>query len=158
MTGLFFCLNIWIFCGYTVEVQIMTKTQKNRIAQLREQGFSYAKIAVAMGLSENSVKSFCQRNGLGGVRAPCSDLTLNLCHHCGETLLISPAHKNKKFCSSKCRAAWWNTHMDQRNTDAMKTVNCACCGKTFSCYVCRPRKYCSHNCYIEARFKGGAAK
>ena len=133
----------------------MNQMQKSRITDLRGQGFSYAKIAEAMGLSENSVKSFCQRNHLGGARIPNAELKMKLCRHCAAPLLVTATNKTKQFCSSKCRTTWWNAHHEQRNTGAMKSVACACCGKAFFCYACRPRKYCSHSCYIQDRFKGG---
>jgi len=44
----------------------MKYLQKEQITQMRSEGFSYAKIAAALGISENTVKSFCRRNNLGG--------------------------------------------------------------------------------------------
>jgi len=43
----------------------MDDLQKQRVKILRQQGRSYAKVAAALGLNTNSVKSFCQRNGIG---------------------------------------------------------------------------------------------
>ena len=43
----------------------MTIIQKRQVAYLREKGESYAAIAAAIGASENTVKSYCRRNGLG---------------------------------------------------------------------------------------------
>ena len=44
----------------------MTTDQKNKIAEMRKSGMGYLKIAQALGLNENSVKTFCRRNGLTG--------------------------------------------------------------------------------------------
>lgn len=134
----------------------MNFMQKHMITELREKGFSYAKIAEAMRLSENSVKSYCQRNNLGGVRTTDAELNTKLCAQCAKPIFT--ANKAKRFCSAKCRSAWWNAHTDKQDTANMKPVVCACCGKSFFCYICRPRKYCSHACYITARFKGGVAE
>ena len=45
----------------------MTDTQKDRIRQMKADGFGYIKIARELGLSENTVKSFCRREGLNAV-------------------------------------------------------------------------------------------
>ena len=37
----------------------------------------------------------------------------------------------------------------------IKNVRCPHCGKEFHIYGDRRRKYCSHECYIADRFKGG---
>ena len=42
----------------------MTDSQKDRIREMKADGFGYIKIAQALGLSENTVKSFCRRKGL----------------------------------------------------------------------------------------------
>ena len=44
----------------------MNIQQKTEIASLRSQGFGYTKIAQALGLSKNTVKSYCKRNKLSG--------------------------------------------------------------------------------------------
>ena len=41
------------------------------------------------------------------------------------------------------------------NEDLMVRVICPHCGKEFHIYGDRRRKYCSHECYIADRFKGG---
>ena len=43
----------------------MTFQQKETIKQLREEGFSYAKIAEQLGISENTIKSFCRMTPRG---------------------------------------------------------------------------------------------
>ena len=45
----------------------MTDEQRVQIINLREAGNGYKKIGQLLGLSENTVKSFCQRRNLGGV-------------------------------------------------------------------------------------------
>ena len=45
----------------------MNHQQKEDIRQMRAEGHSYAKIADRLGISENTVKSYCRRNNLGGV-------------------------------------------------------------------------------------------
>jgi predicted transcriptional regulator len=53
--------------GYKAEVIfIMTEEQKSRIHLLRERGLGYIRVAQALGISENTVKSYCRRNKLTG--------------------------------------------------------------------------------------------
>lgn len=40
----------------------MNTQQKTEIAYLRSQGYGYSKIAQALGLSKNTVKSYCMQN------------------------------------------------------------------------------------------------
>lgn len=93
----------------------MTDEQRRQIAILREEGNGYKRIAQALGLSENTVKSFCKRKNLGGVAAiiqverPPEDR----CQSCGKNITQSPGRKKKKFCSDRCRMKWWNSHLDQ---------------------------------------------
>jgi hypothetical protein len=131
----------------------MQKLPKNKIAALRGEGFSYAKIAEALGVSENTIKSHCQRNQLGGARTT-ADKELRLCAQCAAPLPVALGNKSKKFCSPKCRSAWWNAHPEQRAGRGLRSVVCPSCGAAFECYG--DRKYCSHACYIAARFGGDA--
>ena len=49
----------------------MTADEKNKIARLRKNGMGYLKISQTLGLNENTVKTFCRRNGLTGEVKPC---------------------------------------------------------------------------------------
>jgi endogenous inhibitor of DNA gyrase (YacG/DUF329 family) len=132
----------------------MTNLQKQRIAELRGQGIGYARIAESLGISENTVKSYCQRNNLGGNMAvatqPADGQTF--CRRCGKALTQSPGKKPIKFCSVECRAAWWKAHPDRLNKKALYRVTCSACGAEFTAYGNAKRKYCSHACYVAGRF------
>lgn len=47
----------------------MNDTQRQQIEKLRAEGLSYGKISDALGLSTNTIKTYCRRHGLGGVVA-----------------------------------------------------------------------------------------
>ena len=47
----------------------MTSQEKQWIAVMRSDGMSYKAIATELNIPVNSVKTFCRRNSLGGVRA-----------------------------------------------------------------------------------------
>ena len=42
----------------------MTPEEKSRLTTMRKAGSSYTEIADALGISKNTVKTFCRRNGL----------------------------------------------------------------------------------------------
>ena len=136
----------------------MNDTQKLQIKNLRGKGYSYGRIGEALGISTNTVKTYCRRHGLGGCvieQATPDDGNVLYCQFCGEKVLQTDGRKAKKFCSDRCRNKWWNSHLDQVNRKANYECNCANCKKTFISYGNKNRKYCSHECYIEDRFGGG---
>ena len=61
----------------------MTDLQKEQIKTLRLQGIGYVKIGEMLGISDNTVRSFCRRNGLG-------DAAKNTvaCKHCGKLVRL----------------------------------------------------------------------
>ena len=135
----------------------MTTEQKSQIFALRAQGFGYATIAKAMELNKDTVKSFCRRNGATGIRAAKQTERQGHCPQCGKKLIQSAKLKPRRFCSDQCRKAWWNTHPEMVKQRAVYSFVCPTCGKPFTAYGNSHRKYCSHQCYVQARFQGGAA-
>ena len=135
----------------------MTNEQKAEIRRLRGSGYGYATIADALGLTKNQVSAFCRRNNLSGNtgNATAEVPDTSCCRCCGKALTQTPGRKEVKFCSDACRRSWWNGHLDQVERRAVYQFTCAYCGKPFSAYGNSKRKYCSHECYIRARFKGG---
>ena len=130
----------------------MTQTQKEQIAAMRRQGLGYGKIAASLGLSQNSIKSVCRRNNLISVtpirqrRTACG-----ACEECGKALLQIPETKKKRFCSDKCRMAWWAAHPEAVNRKAVYHFTCPVCGASFASYGNANRKYCSRSCYAQSR-------
>lgn len=136
----------------------MTDAQKIQIGKLREAGYGYKKIAEQMGLSENTVKTYCRRHGFGGNRTHLQTVTQSEEHHClccGTAVGQTPGRKQKKFCSDSCRNKWWNSHLDKVERKANYEFICPQCKKPFTAYGNKNRKYCSHECYIADRFGGG---
>lgn len=132
----------------------MTDEQRMQIINLREAGNGYKKIGQLLGLSENTVKSFCQRRNLGGVIVQTA-AGVSVCKCCGKAVPQTAGRKEKKFCSDRCRMKWWNSHLDQVQRKANYDFVCPVCKKPFTVYGNANRKYCSHECYIEDRFGGG---
>lgn len=131
----------------------LTDGQKEKIRFWRSEGLGYGAVAERLGISENTVKSFCRRNHLTGVAAK---EPVVLCRWCGRPLAAVPGRKGRKFCCDGCRRAWWKAHPELVHREAYYVMVCACCGKEFKSYGNKGRKYCCHECYIKARFgKGG---
>lgn len=135
----------------------MTDEQKKKITALRQEGMGYMAIARQMDISKDTVKSFCRRNGLAGERAPAAKKQIPKCKECGKPLRQAEGMKPRVFCCDGCRVKWWHEHPEQIRQRAVYSFTCACCGKPFTAYGNSRRKYCSHECYIRNRFKGGDA-
>lgn len=137
----------------------MTDAQKISIEEMRKNGLGYGRIAQTLGISLNTVKSFCRRNGINGNTSSETAVALTgettYCENCGREIQQIAKRKKKRFCSDKCRNAWWNSHLDQVKRKAVYDFRCLHCGKEFHIYGDKRRKYCSHDCYIADRFKGG---
>ena len=126
----------------------MTDKEKQQIKALRESGESYAQISKMMDLPINSIKTYCRRNNLTSIDVEREDKT-STCLECGKSIEQNPGRKKKKFCSDKCRMLWWNSHSEEVNRKANYSCTCAFCGKQFTSYGNKHRKYCSHS-YLTA--------
>ena len=135
----------------------MTIIQKKQVAYLREKGESYAVIASAIGTSENTVKSYCRRNGLGSEAvAQRKQATNEVCGYCGEPLHHTPGAKKKRFCSDRCRMRWWAKHPEIIQKKAIYHFTCKTCSKPFESYGNAYRKYCSRACFgLDRRCRNG---
>lgn len=138
----------------------MTENQKKQIARMRANGTGYGKIAQEMGISLNTIKSYCRRNKLNGNAAeetPAAVLSgvETKCENCGKVIRQIAKQKKKRFCCDKCRNEWWNSHLDLVKRKAVYKYVCPHCKKEFEVYGNSHRKYCCHECYIADRFGGG---
>ncbi len=141
----------------------MNEIQKEQIKQLRSDGFGYKKIAILLDISENTIKSFCRRNGL--VNEVIKDKEIKIedtkvidssyCANCGEVVVQVKGIKTRKFCSDECRKIYWTNNQFKINRKSAKEYTCSVCGKKYIDYARNNRKYCSRECYINKRFKGG---
>lgn len=129
----------------------MTNEEIKKIKQLQMQGYGYKSIAIEVDLPVNTIKSYCRRH-------PVSQKTFiinkGFCQNCGEKIIPSLHCKEKKFCSDKCRVAWWTSHSKGSENKTQKKVVCAYCGKEFISYPSKRRKFCSRTCFANARRKG----
>jgi len=145
----------------------MTDKQKSEIIRMRELGASFARISETTGVSRNTIKSFCRRQNVtthtqteNVPNVTTHTQTENIsdelhCKQCGKLLHRVPGRKMPKFCSAACRTKWWNAHPDEVNRKAVYSFTCSYCKKPFTAYGNKSRKYCSHECYMAARFGKG---
>lgn len=130
----------------------MKPQQKEAIRQLRAEGQSYTKISLGLGISENTVKSFCRRNNLGGVAVARSESAKDIhCRECGVRVNQTIGKKQKLYCSDRCRMAWWNAHPESMNRKNTRQFTCSLCGCKFESFGKRQRKYCSRSCYGKSK-------
>ena len=134
----------------------MNNQQKTAIVNLKNAGLGNKRVAHQLGINENTVKAYCRRYGIKRADHPVLDpltgFPVNGCRNCGKILKRIPGRKPRKFCSIQCRTTWWNSHLELVNRKALYNFTCPTCGKAFTAYGDKNRKYCCHPCYITARF------
>jgi IS30 family transposase len=137
----------------------MTDNQKTQIRTLRMRGLGYIKIAQVLGISENTVKSFCRRNNLSSKFVQKENVLINddisFCRKCNTEIHQIKGRKPRTFCCDECRKLYWKENQDKIIRKTAKKLVCPICSKDFYDYTRNNRKYCSHTCYIKARYQGG---
>ena len=139
---------------YSEEVPTVTGAQKEKIIRFRSMGRGYADIGKELGIPKDTVKSFCRRNSLTSADILVTD-DKDRCRECGVEIKQRPKMKKQVFCCKACREKWWTEHPERITQKAVYEFTCAKCGKPFTAYGNKKRKYCSHECYIADRFGGG---
>ena len=130
----------------------MTKDEKEKLKDLRYKGKDYRAIADTLGISFDTVKSYCRRNGLDYETLKKGEL----CPVCAEPLINTKGHRQKKYCCEECRRKWWRLHpeLKQKLAKSLYEKTCCSCHKSFISYGCKARKYCSWPCYNIGRKEG----
>ena len=130
----------------------MTNEQRELITAMRCKRLSYTTISKELGLSVNTVKSFCRRNGMVTEKAKTD---ASHCKNCGSIIYNNDGVRPRLFCSVHCKQAWWNKHRHERVSENIVSHVCPTCGKFFDDYYGANRKYCSQACYHERNKYGG---
>lgn len=132
----------------------MTESQKEYIKTARKRGDGYKKIAGDINLPLSTVKMYCLRSSETEDKKNIIKNQDNICRNCGKPIKSNLSHREKQFCSRECGLQWWHKHPEEMKKKAFYTNICPFCGKTFTSYGCKTRKYCSHSCYINHRYGG----
>ena len=124
-------------------IKIMKQSDLNAILGMLREGKSASEIALVLDISVNTIRSYIRRHPetFGG----------KCCKSCGKPLSQPEGRKEKRFCSDKCRMAWWNSHREQVRKKAYYTLTCTQCGKEFESYGNQNRKFCCRDCYLQSR-------
>ena len=132
-----------------LEDNLMTTDQKKIITEMRTRGCTYASIAETLSISESTIKTYCRRTRL----TDNTEKTALVCKQCGKPIKVKNKHRARQFCSDQCRAAWWYANRGSKPRTEYQLI-CSNCSRPFVSIGNKARKYCSHQCYIAARFGG----
>ncbi len=127
----------------------MTNEQKYVIRSLRESGVPISSISEQLGLSINTIKSYCQRNNIQVFHK--TNKNVRFCLQCHAEITQTPHRKIKKFCCDKCRQLWWVEHSSIIRRSSQIELVCPICGQQFLSYKSKHRKYCSRTCYGKSK-------
>jgi len=97
---------------------------KYKVLTLRDRGLSYSQISEELGLSANTIKSYCHR----------AKARRMACRNCGKPLIQIKKQKPKTFCGSECRKYWWKNNSNKSNSKAVYQLGCRYCGRCFLSY------------------------
>lgn len=114
------------------------QAKKEQVIKLRESGLSFGEIAKELEISRSTVSSICQRAKVQ---------EQHRCKNCGVLLKQTSGHRQRIFCSDKCRKAWWRANGNSHSIN--KKVVCLTCKKEFIFHESRIRKYCSLACVYQ---------
>ena len=122
----------------------MTKEEIAKIYELKNNGLGYKKIASVLNLPVGTIKSLIIRH---------KNSNESCCLNCGVRISNKPKIKRKKFCSNECKRRYIATHPECISKEKSIIKICPNCGKEFISYKSTNRKFCSHSCYINFRYK-----
>ncbi len=133
---------------------MLTENQKHQIIFMRMKGMGYRSIATDLGVSRDTVRSFCTRNNLSGYGSEfvcngdnSNKLEYKICLYCGKELIQSTnAGRKKKYCDDVCKKEYEKEH------PKLYRFKCQYCDNQFQAAGSKERKYCSNECYVRDRF------
>jgi endogenous inhibitor of DNA gyrase (YacG/DUF329 family) len=153
--------------------------EREKALKLYSAGYGYKTIGKMMSISYNTVKSWIRRHGVrrsnkqdeGNSESEQININLTvpefydvvvdndgneyvqgMCLVCGKPVGQKVYSKVKMYCCDKCRNIYWTHHRGKRETKALYRIECLKCEKVFESYGNAKRKYCTHECYVAARF------
>ena len=91
----------------------MTRMQRESIAALRKENYSYRFIGDVMGINPETVKATCRRKGYaaeGPRKTKQEKASAVLCEYCQKPLRKG-MRRGARFCSNKCRVYWRRKHL-----------------------------------------------
>ena len=94
-----------VFVPYLLkEVSYMVKEE---VIKLKIEGKSYSEISRILGVNESTAKTIYNRFK--------NSHPESFCPMCSKFLIQTKGHRQKRFCSSKCKDHYWNLMKNQKN-------------------------------------------
>lgn len=125
----------------------MTEQEKEKMEELRKNGLGYRKIAKELNYSVSTVSSYFIR------QAEKAQKTRSVCRNCGTVIKQTKGHRQRIYCSERCRYLWNKKHPEMQNLKAYYHFECLECGTEFFSYGNSKRLYCCRQCYLNAHMK-----
>lgn len=131
----------------------MNEEQRAAVVRLRNLGWGYKRIAVALEVSRDEVRNYCVAKGLNGCakdrvkeeNSLNSEAENNRCRYCWKPIQQPKTGRRRAFCSGECRRLWNEAH------PTIYQHECEFCGKIFESRAAK-QSYCCHDCYVKDRF------
>ena len=99
----------------------LTDSDKEKIANMRRNGFGYRRIAKFLGFKENTIKSYLRYHEIEGatplIVRPDID---GYCKNCGIPIAQTPNKRKRLYCSDKCRLQAW--HREKKKAEGEEIV------------------------------------
>ena len=118
------------------------KTKKELALELRKKNLNVREISKVVGVHFTTVAKWLRN-------AKQEELIKKLpkCPNCGKVIRVSKGHNPRKFCSDKCRTAWWRKSNVNFGTTKIPLKECDHCKKLFKPKR-KNQKYCCRFCYL----------
>ena len=126
----------------------MTVEEKNKVLTLTREGKSIREIAELMNFPKSTVALIAEQKDRVKEFIECPG--------CGKTIIHPLPHTGRwqKYCNSECKNKFYRESKYKKHVRSI----CQCCGKEFFQYTNTDWKYCSRECYINARYYKGKKK
>lgn len=130
----------------------MIAEKREEIRLLKSAGMSFRKLAEYTNENVSVIRTQCKDLNTVETNYQLPDLIeeKQACAYCGKPINQEGKGRPKRFCSDECRRKYWKANRDKmkQNPDAIYTKVCPYCGKTFTAYGNKHRKYCCHEHYV----------
>lgn len=86
----------------------LSKSEQEKVSNMRRLGFGYRRIAKFLGLNPMAVKYYLGKMWTGDEEISTSISIKDLCSNCGLPVVQTPHKRKKIYCSDKCRLQAWH--------------------------------------------------
>lgn len=86
----------------------LSKSEQEKVSNMRRLGFGYRRIAKFLGLNTMAVKYYLGKTWTGEEEISTSVSIKDLCPNCGLPVVQIPHKRRRIYCSDKCRLQSWH--------------------------------------------------